>query len=147
MSASTMIGSQIPILLTRLNAPRALVILSAWNRAKVAFVSGILAARLNPEAVSCCLAVWINGPRLRVTVLFWSVTAPPPVPVSALTSAAWAWRLACTQALANAGLLVILATSVWVKLWTPLATGTVKGLELGDDIRGQPLLGQRVHGL
>src|SRR6266487_5586810 len=140
MRTSTMIGSQIPSLLSRLNPLCALVRLGDWNRAKVALVSGILAARLNPEATSCCLTVWISGPRLSVTVSFWIVTAPPPLPVSALTSASCAWRLTCTQAVANAALLVILATCEWVKLCTPLATGTAKLWSWAARLGGSPCL-------
>src|SRR6266496_2763736 len=133
MRTSTMIGSQIPSLLSRLNPLCALVRLGDWNSTKEALVSGILAARLNPEATSCCLTVWISGPRL-------SVTAPPPLPVRALTSAACAWRLTWTQALANAALLVILATWLWVKLCTPLATGTAKLWSWAARLGGSPCL-------
>src|SRR6266699_1157328 len=140
MRASTMIGSQIPSLLSRLNPLWALVRLGDWNSTKEALVSGILAARLNPEATSCCLTVWISGPRSSVTVSLLIVTAPPPLPVRALTSAACAWRLTCTQAVANAALLVILATCEWVKLCTPLATGTAKLWSWAARLGGSPCL-------
>ena len=54
-------GSQIPRLLMRLNPLCAFVMAQDWNRTKVALVPGILAARLNPEAVSCWVLVRLRS--------------------------------------------------------------------------------------
>ena len=54
---------------------------------------------------------------------FSIVTAPPPSPVRALTSASWATRLAWIQASSNAWLWTIRSTWVRTKPCTPLATG------------------------
>jgi hypothetical protein len=81
------------------------------------------AARVNPEATSRCLTVWMNAARLTLTVSFSTVTAPPS-PVKALTSSAWATRLAWTQASAKASLATTVPTCSRVKLCTPLVMGT-----------------------
>jgi hypothetical protein len=88
---------------------------SDWNSTKEAFTSGIRAATVNPASTSRCLTVWMNAARLTLTVSFSTVTAPPPSPVRALTSSAWATRLAWTQASAKASLATTLPTSVRTK--------------------------------
>jgi len=118
-----MTGSQIPRVVSRLKPLRTLVMSADLNSTNEAFTCGIRAARLNPEAVSCCLTCWMSGARLRLTVSFLTVIAPPPLPVRARTSSAWAARLAWTQASANAWLWTILPTWVRVKLWIPPAIG------------------------
>jgi hypothetical protein len=103
-------GNQTPRVLSRSKPARALVMSLDWNSTKEACTSGIRAARVKPESTSRCLTVWMKAARLTLTVSFWTVTAPPPSPVRALTSSAWATRLACTHASAKASLATTLPT-------------------------------------
>ena len=96
---------------------------SDWNSTNEAFTSGMRAATENPASTSRALTVWMKAARLRLTVSFSTVIDPPPSPVRAATSSAWATRLACTQASAKASLATTLPTWLRVKRCTPLAMG------------------------
>ncbi len=81
----------------------------------------------------------MKGARFTLTVSSFTVSAPPPSPVIALTSCSCATWLACTHAWAKVSLATMLATCVRVKLWTPLAIGPASARS-PSAARGAPCL-------
>ncbi len=79
---------------------------------------------LRPLAASFVLTTVTNGPRFSTTLPLLVVMAAllPPWPDSAFTSWACTLRFSCTHRLATCWLLTILATWVWMKPCTALAS-------------------------
>ena len=79
----------------------------------------------------------MKGPRFSTTWLLLIVTAPLPCPDRAFTSWACTAVLTCTHNRATCGLATILATWVWMKPYTALASCPEK-LFSSAPTRGSP---------
>lgn len=89
--------------------------------------SGIFAATPSPLSTRACLTRSMTGARSMTTASLVSLTAPPPFPVSALSTEAWAVLLRSVHSVAKASLLTNLSAVLCTKSVSPLVIGPLSG--------------------
>lgn len=124
--STAMIGSQSPMIWSTLRYDLILPMSLPSTTTKSVCTSGIFAATASPASTSRCFTCATMGATSMATWLFFTCTAPPPEPVSALSTALWARRLAFVQAVSNAELETTLITVWLTSSFRPLLMGPLR---------------------